>query len=49
VVGQVCVSHLLVGTQAELHDMFHFLASDLTYLRTTPGTLRMTSSTSIWQ
>lgn len=48
-IGKISVSDLFVGAESALDDMFDLFASDLHEERLTPGTLRMTSSTSIWQ
>lgn len=48
-VGKVGIPDLLVGTETNLNNMFGLLSGDLGEWQRTPGTLLMSSSTSIWQ
>ena len=49
VICEVGISDLLIRSQAYFNYMLDFFASNLDYEDVTPGTLRITSSTSIWQ
>ena len=48
-ISQIGISDLFVGSKTHLYDMFDFFTSNLDSTFNTPGTLLMTSSTSIWQ
>lgn len=48
-VGEVGVSDLFERAESDLDDVLDLSAGDLFGRMRTPGTLRMTSSTSIWQ
>ena len=49
VVGEIGVSDLFERAESDLDDVLDFSAGDLHLILYTPGTLLMTSSTSIWQ
>jgi hypothetical protein len=49
VVSEIGISDLLKRAQSDFDDVLNFSASNLDYEECTPGTRRMTSSTSIWQ
>lgn len=46
---EICVINLFEGCETELDNVFHFFSGDLNRQKCTPGTLLITSSTSIWQ